>query len=68
MTRCEDWPCCGHGDDCPEHDVRGNEVWKCVECGRRLPLKATSSICSKCQRRLSKELEDGGDFDYSMNY
>ena len=50
MARCEDYPCCGHEPgDCP--DSRGR--MKCVECGKRLPVSATSSICAKCERRLA---------------
>jgi len=54
---CEDYPCCGHEpDDCPKLDSKGRERWTCVECGKRLPLKATSSICSSCQRRMRREI------------
>lgn len=53
---CEDWPCCGHErGDCPTKDKHGNERWTCVECGKRLPLGATSSICGKCQKRMRRE-------------
>ncbi len=53
MARCEDFPCCGHEDgDCPSRDENGNERWTCVACGKLLPLRATSSICSKCQQAM----------------
>ena len=49
MSRCEDFPCCGHGppplgDDggCPDAEGRFN----CVLCGVKLPKGARSSICS----------------------
>ena len=68
MARCEDFPCCGHEvGDCPTVDRHGNNRWTCVECGKRLSLKATSSICSKCQRRMTSRMYDYGDHDYSMN-
>lgn len=64
MTRCEDYPCCGHAPgDCP--DAQGRVT--CVECGKRLSPKATSSICPKCLRRMSRSDYDY-DHDYSMNY
>lgn len=69
MTRCEDWPCCGHGNDCPDRDSKGNEVWRCVDCGRKLPKGAPSSICPRCQRRMHRRIESGDfDHDESMNY
>lgn len=49
---CEDFPCCGHArGDCPRLDAQGRARWTCVCCGKRLPLKATSSICARCTRR-----------------
>jgi transposase-like protein len=69
MARCEDFPCCGHEPgDCPDRDRHGRERWRCVECGKRLSLKATSSICAKCTRRLNRTGWDSLDHDYSMNY
>lgn len=66
---CEDFPCCGHqAGDCPRIDSKGRERWRCVECGKELPLKARSSICLKCQKRLERRWAEGGDFDYEMNY
>lgn len=65
MPRCEDYPCCGHEPgDCPDSDGR----MRCVECGKKLSKKATSSICPKCQKRMAERAYDGDDFDYSMNY
>ena len=41
---CEDYPCCGHeAGDCPRIDAKGRERWTCVECGKLLPLSASSS-------------------------
>lgn len=65
MVRCEDFPCCGHElGDCP--DSRGRMT--CVECGKRLPTTATSSICTKCRRNMARRHDSDLDHDYSMNY
>jgi len=65
MARCEDYPCCGHAaGDCP--DAAGRMT--CVECGKRLSKKATSSTCAKCQRRMDRDYDYDIDHDYSMNY
>jgi hypothetical protein len=67
--RCEDYPCCGHGPaplgdngGCP--DARGR--FNCVDCGRKLPVRATSSLCTRCVRNLSRrdwdEDRDGRDY------
>ena len=56
MARCEDYPCCGHEPgDCPDSQGR----MCCIECGKRQPKTATSSICKPCQRRMiERELDD----------
>jgi transposase-like protein len=64
MARCEDFPCCGHvnpdgSSDCPRTDSRGRERWKCVECGKELSLRATSSICSSCMGRARRRAARG---------
>jgi hypothetical protein len=67
---CEDFPCCGHErGDCPTTDSKGRARWTCVECGKRLPLNAASSICGRCQRGTRRRLhdDDGLDHDYGMN-
>ena len=61
--RCEDYPCCGHEvGDCPDSQGR----MKCVNCGKRLPKNAPSSLCERksCQRSFEKrmELEERGYF------
>jgi hypothetical protein len=71
---CEDYPCCGHGPapmgdggGCPDSQGRFN----CAGCGRKLARNATSALCARCRnprRRARRYSEDGGDFDYSMNY
>jgi len=70
MSRCEDYPCCGHGppplgDDggCPDEQGR----FDCVLCGRKLAVGASSSICAMgagCRtgrRRYFDEQEYDGD-------
>jgi len=54
-ARCEDYPCCGHGPPplgdgggCPDAEGRFN----CVECGRKLALSASSSICGNCATKF----------------
>lgn len=66
MARCEDFPCCGHTNDdpCPDHDAKGREVWRCCECGKRLPRNAASSICAKCTRRMERRWSEG-DHDHN---
>lgn len=52
MARCEDYPCCGHeAGDCPDASGR----MRCVECGKRLPKNASSSICPKCLRMMNSD-------------
>ena len=62
MARCEDYPCCGHeSGDCPQPDSQGRPRWKCVECGKRLSLKASSSICTSCMRQAEGRFARGED-------
>jgi hypothetical protein len=62
---CEDFPCCGHErGDCPDSKGR----MRCVECGKPLSKRATSSICPKCLKAMNRRAWNGGDdHDYSMN-
>lgn len=62
MARCEDYPCCGHGPapygdggGCPDAEGRFN----CVECGRKLPKNARSSICTRCIASMDRRREQG---------
>lgn len=54
---CEDFPCCGHtaGDPCPARTKSGKPIVTCVECGKRLSARASSSICARCTRQLSRD-------------
>lgn len=49
MSRCEDWPCCGHeAGCCPDYDESGQQLnMKCV-CGAAVPLGSRFSICESC--------------------
>lgn len=62
MSRCEDYPCCGHGpppmgDDggCPDEDG----CFDCVLCGGKLPRNASSAICDECREaRINMDPEE----------
>ncbi len=46
--RCEDYPCCGHGEGgCP--DSNGN--FGCAQCGATLPPNSHSSLCPRCLKK-----------------
>ena len=62
--RCEDYPCCGHeAGDCPDSSGR----MTCVECGKRLPKNATSSMHPACERSYLRNL-DSGYYDTDSDY
>jgi len=60
MSRCEDYPCCGHGPPtgispgdgggCPDEDG----CFDCVECGGKLPNNSPSSICRSCRDDMAR--------------
>lgn len=58
MSRCEDFPCCGHGGGdgpCPEVNPKtGALIWRCCDCGARLPRGATSSLCRGCLSAIAR--------------
>jgi DNA-directed RNA polymerase subunit RPC12/RpoP len=71
MSRCEDYPCCGHGPPtgispgdgggCPDDNGR----FKCVECGKKLPKNGTSAICVRCRSKyLNMDPEEREYRDY----
>jgi hypothetical protein len=69
MARCEDYPACGHGPvpmgdggGCPDASGR----FRCVECGRKLPKNAASSICQKCLNRMYESSD--ADYGYDRQY
>lgn len=55
-TRCEDYPCCGHGPPpqgdgggCPTRFADGTERFNCQGCGTMLEARATSALCGACR-------------------
>jgi len=59
MPYCEDYPCCGHeAGDCPDEKGR----MKCVECGKRLPRNASSSMCVKCGKAFYLSIDRNEDW------
>ena len=72
--RCEDYPCCGHGEnDCPVYsDESGYLPYPCLSCGKRIRSgsedDAGSRFCSGCisSRRFACTCgdEDEGPCDY----
>lgn len=58
MTRCEDYPCCGHSNgECPNSD----DTFNCCQCGKKLKKDTTSSLCNRCIQRVRDDVysEDG---------
>jgi hypothetical protein len=75
-TRCEDYPCCGHGPapqgdggGCPTTYSDGSQTFACCGCGGRLPKNSSSSLCARCLRRSDSLHDDDAslDHDFSMN-
>jgi DNA-directed RNA polymerase subunit RPC12/RpoP len=59
---CEDYPCCGHEPGgCPTKNEKGQYVYRCAECGARLPVNSPSAVCVRCHRRWERQWreEDG---------
>lgn len=57
-TRCEDYPCCGHGPaplgdggGCPVRYADGTQRWRCAGCGSLLPENNRSALCDGCLNR-----------------
>ena len=61
MSRCEDFPCCGH-DLCPDY-IDGKQVNMVCICGRKLPLTNPSSHCNACL----VDADDDDDDDWEEN-
>lgn len=67
MSRCEDFPCCGHeAGCCPSFDADTGEQldMKCT-CGASVPLSSRYSICQGCLD--APEPGDAG-HDYERDY
>lgn len=63
MSRCIDWPCCGHESGCcPDFDDDGNQLNMVCVCGAKLPVNNRYSICDSCMN--SDEEGDGRDYGY----
>ena len=58
MSRCEDYPFCGHEPGCcPDFDESGRQLnMKCV-CGATVPLTSKVSLCPACLN--GTEMPDG---------
>lgn len=61
MSRCEDYPCCGHGPapygdngGCPDAQGRFN----CVSCGQKMRRGWRSAICADCHRSNARAERD----------
>jgi hypothetical protein len=58
VSRCEDYPCCGHeAGGCPDPDGR----FKCARCGGPLPRRATSAVCARCHADWRRKWPEGDD-------
>lgn len=52
MSRCEDFPCCGHElGCCPDFDESGRQLNMKCTCGATVPLTSRYSICEGCMER-----------------
>jgi hypothetical protein len=63
MSRCEDFPCCGH-DLCPDY-IDGKQVNMVCICGKKLPLTNPSSLCNACL--VDADDDDDDDDDWEEN-
>lgn len=68
MSRCEDWPCCGHeAGCCPDYDESGRQLNMRCTCGAVLPVTNRFSICDSCLNSGDDGFGDGhfdGDWEY----
>ena len=70
-TRCEDYPCCGHGPapygdggGCPVQFDDGTERWPCARCGALMPVGNRSAICDGCHElHRRQEYDDYDPYD-----
>jgi len=59
MSRCEDFPCCGHESGCcPSFDENGRQTDMKCTCGASVPLDSRVSICEACLAIDDAERED----------
>lgn len=66
MSRCEDWPACGHElGCCPDYDAdTGKQLNMKCTCGATLPITRRFSICDGCMNRGSDDDYFGPDYRY----
>jgi hypothetical protein len=65
MSRCEDFPCCGHElGCCPDFDESGQQLNMKCTCGATLPVDARYSICDVCLERSRREDDPNYDMDW----
>lgn len=58
MSRCVDYPCCGHeAGGCPDPQGRV----PCARCGGPLPKRATSAVCARCHAYWRRKWPEGED-------
>ena len=61
MSRCEDFPCCGHESGCcPDFDESGRQTNMRCTYGASVPLGSRSSLCRPCLTRPEPGCEPGG--------
>lgn len=59
MSRCEDYPCCGHESGCcPQYDENGRQAEMRCTCGASVPIDNRVSICDSCLGRDEDEYDD----------
>jgi hypothetical protein len=64
MSRCEDFPCCGHElGCCPDFDEAGRQLNIVCTCGAKLPVTSRYSICEGCMERARREEDPFWDDD-----
>lgn len=73
MSRCEDFPCCGHElGCCPDFDEAGRQLNMKCTCGASVTLSG-SSICQACMDAIedgyldSYKEGDFGDEEYEID-
>lgn len=69
MSRCEDFPCCGHeAGCCPDYDESGKQINMICTCGAKLPINNRYSICDSCLNDLDGDEGYEPDYDDPHDY
>lgn len=67
MSRCEDFPCCGHElGCCPDFDESGRQLNMKCTCGATVPLDSRYSICEGCLNQEEEGDCDDGDDGWAL--